>query len=70
MPLWIVDLEPAAAAKLNAHLNAEIERLIAPRPPIQPGANWQTPQDLHLRPAFAEFVKLVEKAGRGVARYL
>lgn len=69
-PLWVIDLEPAAAAKLNAQLHAEIDRLISPRPKIQAGANWQTPQDLHTRPAFAEFVKLVEMAGRGVARYL
>ena len=69
-PLWIVDLKPAAAAALNIALKAEIERLIAPRPAIPAGANWQTPQDLHTRPAFAEFVKLVETAARGVTRFL
>jgi uncharacterized protein (TIGR02466 family) len=69
-PVWIIDLQPAEGAALNAHLEAEIERIISPRPPIQPGANWQTPQDLHRRPAFADFVKLVEMAARGVARYL
>ena len=51
-------------------LKAEIERLIAPRPNIPAGSNWQTPQDLHTRPAFAEFVKLVETAARGVTRFL
>lgn len=69
-PLWIVDLQPAAAARLNATLKAEIERLIEPRPKIPAGSNWQTPQDLHTKPAFAEFVKLVETAARGVARFL
>ena len=69
-PIWIIDLEPAAAATLNAQLQTEIDWLISPRPRIQAGANWQTPQDLHTRPAFAEFVKLVEMAARGVARYL
>ncbi|MDP3163602.1 MAG: putative 2OG-Fe(II) oxygenase, partial [Reyranella sp.] len=69
-PLWVVDLKPAAAAALNTGLKAEIERLIAPRPAIPAGSNWQTPQDLHTRPAFAEFVKLVETAARGVARFL
>ena len=69
-PLWIVDLQPAAAVALNAKLKAEIERLIAPRPKIPAGSNWQTPQDLHTKPAFAEFVKLVETAARGVARFL
>ncbi len=69
-PIWIVDLEPVQAAALNISLKAEIERLISPRPTIPPGSNWQTPQDLHTKPAFAEFVKLVETAARGVARYL
>jgi uncharacterized protein (TIGR02466 family) len=69
-PLWIVDLQRPAAAALNAKLKAEIERLIAPRPTIPPGSNWQTPQDLHKRPQFAEFIKLVETAARGVARFL
>ena len=54
-PLWIVDLQAAAAAALNAALGAEIERLIAPRPKIPAGSNWQTPQDLHTRPAFGEY---------------
>jgi uncharacterized protein (TIGR02466 family) len=69
-PLWVVDLKPAEAAVLNAKLKAEIERIVSPRPAIPPGANWQTPQDLHTRPAFAEFIKLVETAARGVARFL
>src|SRR5439155_11024018 len=68
--IWIVDLEPTEAAALNAKLKAEIDRLISPRPTIPPGSNWQTPQDLHTKPAFAEFVKLVETAARGVARHL
>src|SRR5260221_14427630 len=44
--------------------------MTAPRPAIPPGSNWQTPQDLHKRPGFADFVKLVEMAARGVARFL
>jgi uncharacterized protein (TIGR02466 family) len=69
-PLWVVDLEPKAAAALNAGLKAEIERIISPRPRLRAGGTWQTPQDLHKRPAFAELVKLVETASRGVARFL
>jgi uncharacterized protein (TIGR02466 family) len=69
-PLWIVDLQPAAASVLNAKLKAEIERLIEPRPKISIGGNWQTSQDLHTKPAFAEFVKLVESTARGVTRFL
>jgi len=69
-PLWVVDLKPAEAAVLNALLRTEIEKIISPRPVIPAGSNWQTPQDLHTRPAFADFVKLVETAARGVARFL
>ena len=69
-PIWIVDLRPADAQSLNAKLRAEIDRIISPRPAVPAGSNWQTPQDLHTRPAFAEFVKLVETAARGIARFL
>src|SRR5260370_42282471 len=69
-PIWIVDLKAAEAKTFNAKLRAEIERMIAPRPTIPAGSNWQTPQHLHNRPAFAEFIALVEKAARGVTRFL
>jgi len=68
--IWMVDLRPPEAAVLNAMLKAEIEKIISPRPKVPAGSNWQTPQDLHTRPAFADFVKLVEMAARGVARHL
>ena len=68
--IWIVDLKPAEAGPFNANLKAEIENIISPRPKVPAGSNWQTPQDLHTRPAFADFVKLVELAARGVARFL
>ena len=34
------------------------------------GSNWQTPHDLHTRPAFAEFTQLVEISARSVAQFL
>lgn len=54
----------------NANLKAEIEKIIAPRPKVPSGSNWQTPQDLHTRPAFADFAKLVDNVARSVAQYL
>jgi len=69
-PLWVLDISASDAASLNAKLKAEIERIIAPRPNVPPGSNWQTPHDLHTRPAFAEFTELVEIAGRSVAQFL
>jgi uncharacterized protein (TIGR02466 family) len=69
-PVWVVDLKPDAARALNARLVPEIERLISPRPPIQPGSNWQTDPVLHTLPAFGEFITFVETAARGVLRFL
>ncbi len=69
-PLWSVDLPPADAGPLNVKLKSEIEHIIAPRPKVPSGSNWQTPQDLHRRPAFAEFVRFVEMACASVAEDL
>jgi uncharacterized protein (TIGR02466 family) len=69
-PLWVVDLPPADAVAFNAKLKAEIETIIAPRPKVPSGSNWQTPQDLHTRPNFADFTLLVEKVARSVAQHL
>jgi uncharacterized protein (TIGR02466 family) len=69
-PLWVLDLAAADAATLNAKLKAEIEKIISPRPKVPAGSNLQTPQDLHTRPAFADFAKLVEIAAQSVAQYL
>ena len=69
-PMWAVDIPQADASLLNAKLMGEIEKLIAPRPKVPSGSNWQTPQDLHKRPAFAEFAKLVEIAAGSVAQSL
>ncbi len=69
-PLWTVDLPPADAVAFNANLKAEIEKIISPRPKVPSGSNWQTPQDLHTRPAFADFTAMVEKVALSVAQYL
>ena len=65
-----VDLAAAEAVAFNARLKAEIEKIISPRPKVPSGSNWQTPQDLHTRPAFADFTRLVEIVARSVAQYL
>jgi uncharacterized protein (TIGR02466 family) len=69
-PLWILDILPADAAPFNTTLKAEIEKIIAPRAHVPSGSNWQTPHDLHTRPAFAELAKLIEVASKSVAEYL
>jgi uncharacterized protein (TIGR02466 family) len=69
-PLWVVDIVSADVAAFNAKLKADIEAIIAPRPKVPSGSNWQTPQDLHTRPEFADFVKLIDMATKGVAQFL
>ncbi len=69
-PLWVLNIAASDAAALNVRLKAEIERIIAPRPNVPSGSNWQTPHDLHTRPEFAEFAQLVEIAARSVAQFL
>lgn len=69
-PLWILDILPEDAAAFNARLKAEIEKVISPRPKVPTGSNWQTPHDLHTRPAFADFTRFVEISARSVAQYL
>jgi uncharacterized protein (TIGR02466 family) len=66
-PLWVVDIAAADAVAFNAKLKAEIENIISPRPKVPSGSNWQTPQDLHTRPAFADFTKFVEIVAQSVA---
>jgi len=67
-PLWAVDIPADDAGSLNTMLITEIEKIITPRPKIAVASNWQTPQDLHKRPAFAGFAKLVEMAAGSIAQ--
>jgi uncharacterized protein (TIGR02466 family) len=69
-PLWVLDIAAAEAGPLNAKLKAAIEKIMAPRPNVPSGSNWQTPHDLHTRPEFAEFARLIEIAAGSVAQFL
>lgn len=61
------DLEPERAAQLSAALWPEIDRLLTPRPALQP---WQTRTDLQINPVFAPFLDVVQAAIRHVAQDL
>lgn len=69
-PLWSVDLDAAAAQRLNRHLLAEIDRLLHPRPPVPRGGSWQTDPVLHRHPGFAELVDLVGRTAVGALKFL
>ena len=69
-PIWIGDLEPALAQRLNTDLKTAISDLIEPRPPIPLGSTWQTSPMLQQHPRFAEFTALVRKAGEAALDFL
>ena len=64
--LWIHDLEPALAERLNRQLFHDLDKMTAPRPQLQPGQNWQTEQTLHEFAELRELVEVVEAAVSGV----
>jgi uncharacterized protein (TIGR02466 family) len=55
---------------MNEILRTEINALLAPRPAIPLGSNWQTQQDLHTLDAFQPFVAMMKKSARGAMRWL
>ena len=65
--VYAFDLEPERIETLNAHMAAEVDRLLTPRPKVLPGQTWQTHHDLHRRPAFRPFLEVVEAAAAHVA---
>lgn len=69
-PIWTLDLPPDQAAAMNARLLEEIERLIAPRPALKPGTNWQTDPILQELPEFADLKALILKAAGTVGEAL
>ncbi len=69
-PIWTLDLKADVAADFNARLLKELNALMTPRPPLAPGANWQTDPILHEKPEFADLTKLAISAGRAAAKFL
>lgn len=69
-PIWTLDVRPDVMQEMNPRLLDAILALMTPRPALPPGANWQTDPILHRHPAFADFVKMVEQAGRSAAKFL
>lgn len=69
-PVWIHDLEPDVAARLNRELIHAIDEVTSPRPAIGPGESWQTDQVLHKLDQFSELVNIFEAASREILRFL
>jgi uncharacterized protein (TIGR02466 family) len=61
-PVWVLDLEPARAARLNAQAVEDLEAMTSPRPPLAPDQNWQTQPNLHSFEELAELVGIFEEA--------
>lgn len=69
-PLWSVDLDPDSARTLNDRLQAEIDRLLSPRPAVPRGGSWQTDPVLHRHPGFADLVGLIDRTAAGALKFL
>lgn len=69
-PVWIHDLEPDTAARLNPELMQTIDEITSPRPAIAPGASWQTEQSLHKLDQFAELTGIIHFATENILKFL
>lgn len=69
-PIWVADLDPHLATRMNAELETAIKELVEPRPQIPLGSTWQTTPVLHKHDRFAEFCALVRKAGAATLAFL
>ena len=67
---WVFDLKPEQHQPLNRQLLADLERLTAHKPPMPPGRNWQTEQNLHELAPFAELVSYFNAAMAQVLQVL
>lgn len=69
-PLWVADLTPDHARRLNKELSGAIYRITEPLPAIPIGSTWQTDPILHKRGEFSEIVKLVRGAAKAAIEFL
>jgi len=68
--VWVHEVEPETQATMNPALLARIDELLAPRPELMPGDNWQTRNDLQNDPAFADLMAHFNQAFEGVMSFL
>ncbi len=66
--VWRQELPQSQAAAVNDRLLKAIDDLLSPRPRQSPGVGWQTDQDLHLRPEFADLAKVIVDASEAALR--
>ena len=66
--VWRQELPPSRAKAVNGRMMEAIEEILSPRSAQPPGVGWQTAQDLHLRPEFADLAKVITEAGEAALR--
>jgi uncharacterized protein (TIGR02466 family) len=64
--VWVYDLEPEHAQRLNRQVFQDLDELTSPRPRLGPGQNWQTDQVLHQLGEFRELVDIFTRASKRV----
>jgi uncharacterized protein (TIGR02466 family) len=68
--VWVHELKREDYEAMNPRLLEGVEAIIAPRPPLKPGQTWQTAQDLHRKPDFAELVAYINGAVESALQFL
>ncbi len=66
--VWRQELPPSCAKAANGRLLEAIDAILSPRPCPTPGVGWQTEQDLHLHPEFADLARVILDAGEAALR--
>ncbi len=66
--VWRQELPPSQAQAVNNRLMQAIDNLLSPRPAQTAGVGWQTEQNLHLQPDFADIAKVIVDAGEAAMR--
>lgn len=64
--IWLHALKQEDASRLNRDILAGLDKRMKPLPAIGPGQSWQSSQDLHHFPEFAELVTIFTGASKSV----
>ena len=68
--VWKTQVARAAFKPMNARMRERLSTLTASQAPLAPGEKYQTEQNLHQLPEFAQFAELVLATSRGVLDFL
>ena len=68
--VWKSELTPEACASINRDIQSKLAELMGGEIRIRDGHSYQTAQDLHTCPEFAQLRRVIESALNGVLDFL